>query len=293
METKTTEEPFPLKVAEPTADWHLPNERELIQSGPKDGLHYRVIAWVFILTGFAFFVVSRRTVSSEFTFAVVLSEAVVLLAVSQALLAYLYRRQSNFIDVGSGFRRLRSKVPDHADLPVNVEIIREGCLTGRDSGYIWLDEGTWYFKGLQTAFRFNQQDVVPIEAWPKSIAPDPTRDKPPETIPMKSKLGPLTIRVRVIDPHEDFAKRKRARKFYRELYDWLAERPRGAIESLLPPRAVHPSLKRRGLWKYEGLVAAVGMVAIDTGVMSGLPRDGGATSAGNFGMLSAIVVSCD
>jgi hypothetical protein len=33
------------------------------------------------------------------------------------------------------------------------------------------------------------------------------------------------------------------------------------------------------------------MVAIDTGVMAGLPRDGGATSAGNFGILSAIVVS--
>lgn len=288
MDTKITDEQFPLKVAEPTAEWHLPDERELITSGPKDGLWFRVLAAVFILTGFAFFLVSRSTVGSEITYTVSVSEAIFLIAISQALLVFFYRRQSNHVDVGSGFRRLKTKVPPTADLPVAIDIVREGCLTGRDSGYIWLEDGTWYFKGLQTAFRFNQHDVVPVEAWPRSIKPDPGADKPPRTIPMKSKSGDLTLRINVIDPYEDYAKRKRAKAFYRKMYDWLTERPRGAIESLLPPRAVHPSLKRRGFWQYEGLVAAVFMVTVDSAVIAGLPKGGFSTNLGNFGVLAAL-----
>jgi hypothetical protein len=108
---------------------------------------------------------------------------------------------------------------------------------------------------------------------------------------MKSKSGHLCIRISVIDPYEDYAKRKRAKQFYRDMFDWLTERPRGAIESLLPPRSVHPSLRKRGFWRYEGLVSAVGMVAVDSAVLAGLPREGLATNLGNFGILAGLVVT--
>jgi hypothetical protein len=287
----TPTEDFPLKVAEPTAEWHLP-DREQITASPKENLWQRLLAWVFLATGFAFYLFSRTTIDTEIAFTVATSQGVFLMSVSQGLLFYLYRKQSNHVEVGTGFRRLQSKVPPQADLPVRVEIVRSGTMTGRDKGYIWLEEGTWYFKGLQTAFRFNQQDVVPIEAWPRSIAPDPANEKPPHVLPMKSVSGPFVLKIDVINPYEDYAKRKKVKGFYREMYDWLTERPRGQIESLLPPTAVHPSLLNRGLSRFEGLAAAAFMVALDSAVLGSLPREGTTTNLGNFGILVAVFVTC-
>ena len=290
MDIKFSEE-FQFKVAEPTAEWVLPPERERLRPKSLENVWQRGLAWLFVLTGFAFFLVVRRTITEEVPFTVATTQALVLIGLAQLVLFYLYRRQSSHIEAGTGFRRLRSKVPDSADLPITVEVFREGSITGMDAGFMWQQDGTWYFKGIQTAFRFNQQDVVPIEAWPNRIKPDPSRDKPPCVIPMKSKSGHLVIKIKVIDPYEDFAKRKRAKQFYREIYDWLVERPRGAIESLLPPFAVHPALCRTDRWRYEGTVAAIVMVAIDSAVLAGLPHDGFRTNVGSFSLFAAMGVT--
>ena len=290
VDTRITADEFPLKVAEPTAEWAMPPDRERV-SNAKESVWQRVVAWVFLASAVFFFVFARGTVRTEVTYVVSTSQALVLAALSQAVLIYLYRRLSSHIEKGSGFRRLQSKVPEKADLPVRVEIVREGCLTGCDEGFIWQEHGTWYFKGLQTAFRFNQQDVVPIEAWPRSIRPDPAQDKPPSVFPMKSKVGHLVLKIKVIDPYEDFAKRKRAKEFYREMLDWLCDRPRGEIESLLPPTTVHPSLRRRDAARFEGLAGAVLMVMVDTAILAGLPHDGLRTNLGTFGLLAAIAVT--
>lgn len=275
MDTKLKGHEFPLKVAEPTAEWHVPaDEAEQIRRSPRENLWQRGLAWLFLVSGFVAFVLTTRNITSQDGYIVSLAQAFVLMGIAQAVLIYLYRRLSQHVDVGSGFRRLQTKVPEEASLPVRVDVVRDGCLTGRDEGYMWLNDGTWYFKGLQTAFRFNQGDVVPVEAWPRSIRPDPARDKPPTLLPMKSVHGQLELRVQVIDPHVDFAKRKRVRAFYRELYDWLVERPRGVIESLLPPLSLHPGLRRTDLARYEGLAAGLAMVMIDSAVLFGLRRGG-------------------
>lgn len=290
VDTKITEEAFPLKVAEPTAEWAMPPDRERV-SNARESVWQRAIAWVFLGTALFFFVFARGTASSVVAYIVSTSQALALVFLSQAVLIFLYRRLSSHVEKGAGFRRLRTKVPEEADLAVRVEVVREGCLTGCDEGFIWQDRGTWYFKGLQTAFRFNQQDVVPIEAWPRSIKPNPAQDKPPSVFPMKSKIGHLVLKIKVIDPYEDFAKRKRAKEFYREMHDWLCERPRGDIESLLPPTAVHPSLRRRDAARFEGLAGAVLMVMVDTAILAGLPHDGLRTNLGTFGLLAAIAVT--
>jgi hypothetical protein len=279
---------LPIKVAEPTAEWHLP-DREGIP--PTESPWLRALAWLFLGTAFAFFLFVRRTTNTEVAYTIATSQALFVLATCQGVLAYLYRRKSNHIENGTGVRRLQSKVPPEADLPVRVEIVRDGSMTGKDLGFIWLNDGTWYFKGLQTAFRFNQQDVVPVEAWHRSIAPDPGKDRPPHILPMKSRNGQLVLRVEVVNPYEDYAKRKRVKGFYREMYDWLTERPRGCIESLLPPTHVHPDLVRRGIAKYEGLAAAAAMLLVDSAVLAGLPREGTATNLGNYGLLAAIFVT--
>lgn len=275
MSTKLKGDEFPLKVAEPTAEWRLPtDEAERIRRSPHENLWQRGLAWLFLVSGFVAFILSTRNITSEIGLAVSLAQAFVLMGISQAVLIYLYRRLSQYVDVGSGFRRLQTKVPEGVDLRVRVDIVRDGCLTGRDEGFMWLDDATWYFTGLQTSFRFNQGDVVPVEAWPRSIKPDPSHDTPPTLLPMKSVHGRLELRVHVINPHVDFAKRKRVRVFYRELYDWLVERPRGGIESLLPPLSLHPSLRRTDLARFEGLAAGLAMVLFSSGVLFGLERGG-------------------
>ena len=288
--TETKHEDLPTVVAEPTAEWTLPPESERVAPITNESVLQRLLAWLFLISGFGFFLVVRGTVVKEVTYVVSTGEAIVLIAISQGVLYYLYRRMANLIMIERGFARLKSKVPEGADLPVRVEIYREGSLTGMDQGYVWLTEGTWYFKGMQTAFRFNQQDVVPIEAWSRWITPDPGSDKPPTCIPMKSLSGRLEIRLHVIDRHEDYAKRKKANAFFREMYDWLKERPRGAIESVLPPLRIHPDLERSGLTKYEGLCAAMAMLIVDTAVMAGLPKGEVDAGLGSYGATMAVLV---
>ena len=275
MDTKLRGDEFLLKVAEPTADWHVPaDEAEQIRRSPRENLWQRGLGWLFLVSGFVAFLLTTRNITSEVGYAVSLGQAFVMMGISQAVLIYLYRLLSQHVDVGSGFRRLETKVPEGVSLQVRVDVVRDGCLTGRDEGFMWLKEGTWFFKGLQTAFRFNQGDVVPVEAWPRRIRPNPSHNKPPTVLPMKSVHGRLELRVLVINPHVDFAKRKLVRDFYRELYDWLVERPRGTIESLLPPLGLHPGLRRTDMARYQGFVAGLAMVLINSGVLFGLPGRG-------------------
>lgn len=292
MDTKLQDDGFPLGVAEPTAEWHVPEDDEdFVRFTPLSSIWLRVIAWFFLCTGFFAFAFVSKFVENSVSHYVAISEALVLVLLSEAVLIYLYRKISSHIDIGMGFKRLRSKVPEDVDLPVRIEVRRFGSLTGRDEGFMWLKDGTWYFKGIQTAFRFNQQDIVPIEAWPKKIKPDPANDKPPKTVPMKSSSGPLELDLLVINPYEDFAKRKRAKKFYRELYNWLCDRPRGSIESLLPPLRVHPNLFRTGISKYEGVVAGLAMVGLNSAVLLSLPKQVSLESTrGSFALLVAVVV---
>ena len=292
MDTKLKDDEFSLKVTDPTSEWHLPEDQsEFIRHSPFANVWLRAVSWVFLCAGLFAFTFVAKFVSADVSRFVAIGEALVLLVISESVLIFLYRKISTHVDVGTGYRRLRSKVPEDKQLPIRVDIYRYGSLTGRDEGFMWLQDGTWYFKGLQTTFRFNQQDVIPIEAWPRRIRPDPSRDKPPKTLPMKSKSGPLELVVQVIDPYEDFAKRKKAKQFYRELYNWLTERPHGIIESLLPPLTVHPSLRRSGLVMYEGVLAGLVLVGLNAAVLFRLPRQYPLSSnIGSFELLVAIVV---
>ena len=281
-----------MEVAEPVADWNLPDdEAQYVRYSPWSNAWIRGVAWFFLITGFLAFGFLSRMIENDVSHFVAVTEALALVVISQTVLIYLYRKMSGFVDIGSGYRRLRSKVPEEATLPVRISIRRHGVLTGCDEGYMWQADGTWYFKGLQTAFRINQQDVVPIEAWPKRIKPDPEHDKPPKTLPLKSKHGKLELKVEVINSHEDFTKRKQARAFYREMFDWLTERPRGSIESLMPPLTVHPSLVRTGKSRIEGVIAGLVMVGINGAVLMRLPReDVPSTDAGSFNIIIALIL---
>lgn len=280
-----------IKVAEPTAEWHVPPESGRIATPAREEIWLRGLSWFFMIVGLLFFATSRSLSGNQTILVVTIFQAIIIVGFSQLVLVYLYRRKSNFIDIGSGFSRLVSKVPDHADLLVNVEIYREGVLTGKDCGYIWLDNGTWFFKGISTAIRLNQQDVVPIEAWPRRIRPDPSNDRPASRFPLKSMSGRLEIRIKVVDPYEDFAKRKRAKQYYREMYDWLVERPRDGIESLLPPLAVHPCLSQPASRFHSGVIAGLIMVGVDTAILAGLPRESMTSDLGSFSAFAALIVA--
>lgn len=261
-------------IADATADWHLPkDESELIQGVPAAFGMIRFVAWVFMVIGAVGFVMSARTKGSFQTTVVMMTEGMFLIGISQFVLIYLYRLKSAYINVGSGHRRLESKVPEESAL-VRIDVVRDRCLIGRDEGYMWLSDGTWFFKGLQTSFRINSSDTYSLDDRSQWAGLDPSGNKPVSRFPLKTHVGSLMLRVNMVDPYGDYKKRKHAAQFHKSIYQWLEERPKGSIESLLPPVRLHPEFKARGKSRYEGLVGAVVMVFLSSIAIFGMPKTG-------------------
>lgn len=261
-----------INVADPVADWHVPPESQNISSSSAEERWFRGLGWIFLCVGFSTFLISIKSVQDKNLLSVSLLQAILLVGMSQAVLIYLYRRKSNAIDVGTGLARVSAKVPENVDLLVDFEMYQQGTLIGKDRGYFWLESGTWFFKGMATAFRINQQDVVPIEAWPKKIRPDPDNDRAPTRFPLSPANAQRELRIRVVSPYEDYTKRRHAKEFYRQMYDWLVARPRDGIESLLPPRSVHPTMKAPLSLLHGGVVAGLLMFTADLAMVMGAVR---------------------
>ncbi|MBS1710058.1 MAG: hypothetical protein JSS65_15210, partial [Armatimonadetes bacterium] len=131
---------------------------------------------------------------------------------------------------------------------VRYTMRREGVVTGADEGYIWLHDGTLFFKGLQSVWRLNRDDMPPVPMWPRRRRPRLQDGKPPTWLPMPHAGPDGDMLLTPIDPYEDNAARRRFATFFASLDDWLRSTPQGHIESLLPPSDLHPSLEGpRGL----------------------------------------------
>jgi hypothetical protein len=233
----------------------------------------RALAWFFLFSGFFFLIfVARRYVSPEANL-VAQVEALGLMAASQLTLIYLCCRLSDRFEVGPGLKRLGTKVPAEDACPVAVEIRQSGVVTGYDEGYMWVEEGTLFFKGLQTVFRLNAADVPPIASWPKKARPNPLNGRPIRAVPFSQGEGLAEVRFRIIDPFEDYHARRRSAKFLRDLTLWASNRPDGSLETLLPPLSVHPALASGRPLKHEGLVTGLVIATMNLAVLLTLKAD--------------------
>ena len=254
-------------VAKPTATWRVPsNALERIDESSLETAWLRFFAWAFLLFGvFWYFVFAHNFQDPETSFAQHL-EVFVIMVSAQAALGFLYYRLSNRIDIGTGLRRLSAKVPQTSACPVTLEIAQDGVVTGYDEGFLWLEDGTLFFKGLQTVFRLNAEDVPALNEWPARRRPNIDAGRLPRWIPVVSESG-LSVRFKPIDPFEDHSARRRTTAFDKALTLWLRDRPPGSLETRLPPLNLHPSLLQLGPLRLEGLVAGVFMTLINLALL--------------------------
>jgi len=236
---------------------------DLILHSPQETLVLRLFAWFFVLSGLIYyFFYARRWEVPEVALTSHI-QALGMIAVAELCLVFLYTRLANKIDLGPGLRRLQAKVPDENACPVAIEIVQSEVVTGSDEGFAWIEEGTLFFKGLQTVFRLNAEDVPPLSSWPKKYRPSIDRGVPPRNILVPVGNRTLRVRLKLIDPFEDRGARRRSAQFNRSLVKWLAERPTGSLETLLPPLELHDALRHDSLFQFEGIVAGIGLLLLN------------------------------
>lgn len=248
----------------PTATWK-PSKAALKYKGIAAGetAHFRVLAWILVVATTGYILVFLRTPIKNDQVVIMHLKGYLLMVMMHVMLAYLYNRAADFIDLGPSFKKLQAKVPREDAVPVSIGIRQSGVVTGADQGYLWLDEGTLFYKGRQTAFRLNREDLPAATLMPRRERPDLNKGKFPKTLTVPANGHSLKIDFKLIDPFEDFSTRRRAQQFQINLGTWILQNDSNQIESLLPPTQVHSTLLRTGWAKYEPLFAGGFLVALN------------------------------
>ena len=248
----------------PTSQWRMTAQaEERVAQAAHETIYYRVLAWFLLIVGFTFELVFARNPVDAGSAFILGAKAYLLIISAQLVLHFLYRRLADHLYLGPGLRRIQAKVPDDRACPVHIQIKQSGVVTGCDEGYMWFEEGSLYFKGLQSVFRLNPEDVIPLRQWPKNMRPNPDHGRLPQHLLLESDDHPMVIDISLIDPFEDFNTRRRAHFFQLEVMEWLVQRPAGSLESLLPPKQVHPGLHRPDYTRNEMIIGAGGMIGIN------------------------------
>lgn len=283
-----------VKVERPAASWRpTPHATERMGTAYTEAVWQRAIAWFFWLSGTAYlFLIARPTALSGFAGAPEAAimahiKALMMAGAGQIALMILYGRLRDNIDIGPGIVRIQAKVPDPQACRCRVRVMQDGVVTGLDEGFLWLDEGTMYFKGLQTAFRLDSDDLMPIRQWPKNdrVLTDPTIASDETKLTLAEPGRKLEISY--VEPFDDHEARRRISDFRRALHGWLRDPKPSSLESLLPPRGVHPSLLTAGPFRYEAVFAGGLMVA--TSIVTLLLTPQGPTLTPGMAALSSIV----
>jgi len=226
----------------PVAGWRLPaSATERIVNDAKETRGIRIAIWSLVVLAMAvsLFVHDAKDDMSVF---VIQMKALMVVVAGEIALLFLYRRIRDHIWMGHGLKRIQARVPDEQAVPMRYTMRREGVVTGADEGYLWLHDGTLYFKGLQSVWRLNRDDMPPVPMWPRRRRPRLAEGRAPLWLPMPHAGGRGEMVLTPIDPFEDYATRRRFAVFFAELDEWLRTTPRAHIESMLPPSDLHPSL---------------------------------------------------
>ncbi|MBA4292305.1 hypothetical protein C0431_04990 [bacterium] len=229
----------------PTSYWRVSSRVEdHLLTGQNESVYIRSVFWILLSISVVYVIafLRRPSLSDEIAWILHLKGYLVIAFINAGLF-YIYRRLLNHLHLGPGLKKLRLKIPNEDALPVRITITQNDGVTGIDEGYMWLEDGTIFYKGRQTVFRLNRDDVPPLSTWPKRDRPNPGMNKLPDTllIPVENRL--LKLHFSILDSHEDFGTRRKAHLFQSNLLSWLKNRPEGSLESLLPPTDLHPGFQ--------------------------------------------------
>lgn len=280
-------------AAAPASTWRLtPHAQENFARAYGSTFWMRAMAWFFWLVGVAYYLLGVRPMiaaSSQGGDAGVLAatKALVMVGASQWALLLLYRRLRDQVDIGPGIRRLQTKVPDEEACRARVAVRLDGVVLGEDEGYLWFEGGTLFYKGLQTVFRLNRPDVELLDRWPRRDreANDPTIASDRSLLRLSEK-GRSVLAV-FVEPFDEHEARARIAAFRRRLAAWLRADEPATLESLLPPRGLHPSLAAVQAHANEPVFAGGLMVATYMVMALSTPHD--FRPAAGAGMTPALV----
>lgn len=254
----------------PEAIWRVPPQHiEKRLSIGTDLLWQRIATYGFLLLGVIYLVGIARTTTNSDTFMGAHFKSLGLIAIAELVIAIIYRRISTVIENGIGLESLKAKLPVPDAIPVRLDVLHKGTVTGSDEGFFWLAEDVLTFKGMHTAFRIARHDLPPMAMWPKGVRP--RGDAPAQTryVPIPGHEESSVIRLVFIDPFEDYDARRRTTKADRLLKEWMSMVPTGESASLLPPLRLHPALtldqklNRQGVWAC-GFVTLLNLVLLAT-----------------------------
>lgn len=246
---------------------------EFSQQATNETLIFRLLAWLFLLVSAGYIFVFLRSPLADQNVWILHIKGYVLFVSMHFVLAYLYGRVSDHIEIGPSLKTIQAKVPNERAVPIEIRICQQKTVTGADQGFMWVDDGTLFFKGRQTAFRINREDLPPATMMPRRERPDLGQRKFPKCLSVGVNGRSLTLKFKMLDPFEDFSTRRRTQQFEIDLATWILANETGSMESLLPPNTVHPALRRRGLLRLEPLFGSGMLVAINAilsvSIMSG------------------------
>jgi len=252
----------PLK---PTSYWRLSSRvEEHLLSNRQETAWLRVVFWLIlgISASYVILFLRREDLTEDVVWILHLKGYVLILLMHAALL-FTYRRSNDHLHIGPGLKKLKTKIPNESAVPVRITILQHKAITGVDEGYLWIEDGTIFYKGIQTAFRLNWEDIPPMGLWSRKDRPNLAANRMPTILPIPFENRDLKVKYEILDSHEDFGTRKRAATFYNSLVTWLRERPNSSLESLLPPTEIHPGFKMEGRAMFEPVYATGIMAALD------------------------------
>jgi hypothetical protein len=250
--TDQSEEPTGL----PVADWMLPGpEFEKPVGADFSTTWMKVGAGAFFVIGVAYLMMVARVSDSPDAVLATHFKATLILLVSQGVLAWLVRRSSTTIGYDTGLGLLQKKIPNDMAMPVRFDILRGGTLFGSDEGFAWIENDTFWFRGLNSAFHVPRHEIPPIALWPKRLRPKFASPGASRAIPVPEHEDESVFVVTPIDPFEDYGARRRANKWDHLLLRWMRDVPESTDgTALLPPLSLHPALQSRGSRLYFGVI---------------------------------------
>jgi len=251
--------------ARPTSFWRLSSrvEDHLLQSH-SETLFIRAIFWVLLAVSTTYILTFlRRFDLTDDVVWIIHIKGYFVATIMNIALFYIYNRKLNHLYLGPGLKALKHKLPNDTAVPVRLTILQQKAATGIDEGYMWIDEGALLYKGRQTTFRLNREDVPALSLWSKKDRPNPGTNRMPEIIPIPYDDRQLKIHFKVLDSHEDFATRRQAANFYNSTLNWLKKPPENSFESLLPPVDLHPGFRTNLPQSREPLFAGAVLTIIN------------------------------
>lgn len=256
----------PLTTAlRPVSRWKLTSRaEENIEGSSRETLWFRVVAWAVLAAGFGYVLtfLRRDDLSNEVLWILHL-KGYMMLAAMHGVLIYIYLRMCDHVCIGPGIKKVRTQRPMDDASPVRLTVTQNGVVTGADEGYVWLNDGTLFYKGFQTAFRLNADDTIDVRQWPRRYRPNPSHGKLPDQVLCQAGSRVMDCKFKLLEAYEDYNTRRRTHEFQMGVYKWLHEKPEGSLESLLPPRETHAALRKTGWPSWEPVYGCSIMVAVD------------------------------